>query len=90
MSAFDVQVGGSHYKGAAIQPAEFNIANGLGFAEGNVVKYVFRWQMKGGIEDLEKARHYLDLLIEAKKPRSEIVEDFTFPVDTEQKEELET
>lgn len=62
--ALAVQVGGDHYKGCAIQPIEFIHANGIGFAEGNVIKYVSRWRAKGGVEDLRKARHYLDLLID--------------------------
>ena len=64
MSALEVQVGGSHYKDKAIQPIEYIHANHLGFCEGNVVKYISRWRQKNGIADLEKARHYLDLLIE--------------------------
>lgn len=59
-----VQVGGSHYKDLAIQPVEFIYANGIGFFEGNVIKYVSRWRSKGGVADLEKARHYIDMLIE--------------------------
>lgn len=58
------QVGGTHYKLQAIQPWDYILANGLGFLEGNIVKYVSRWQRKGGVEDLKKARHYLDKLIE--------------------------
>lgn len=64
MSALDVQIGGSHYKDKAIQPVEYIHANGLGFCEGNVVKYVTRWKEKNGVADLEKARHYLDILIQ--------------------------
>lgn len=64
MSALDTQVAGSHYKDCAIQPVEYIHANGLGFCEGSVVKYVTRWRAKGGVADLEKARHFLDLLIE--------------------------
>lgn len=63
-SALNVQVGGSHYKDMAIQPVEFIHANGIGYLEGNVIKYVSRWRKKNGIADLEKARHYIDLLIE--------------------------
>ena len=63
-SAFDVQVGGSHYKNGAIQPVEFCLSNDVTFVEGNIIKYVVRWKDKGGIDDLKKARHYLDLLIE--------------------------
>jgi hypothetical protein len=59
-----VQVGGDHYKTAAIQPIEFILVNDLSFVEGNVVKYVARWKTKGGVEDLRKARHYLDLYIQ--------------------------
>jgi hypothetical protein len=59
------QVGGSHYASMAIQPFEYIHANGIGFAEGCVIKYVSRWKAKGGIEDLKKAKHFLDLLIEA-------------------------
>jgi hypothetical protein len=62
-NAKDIQIGGSHYK-TAIQPIEYVFANRLGFCEGNIVKYVTRYKNKNGIEDLEKARHYLDLLIE--------------------------
>ena len=59
------QEGGQHYKDMAIQPFEYIHANGIGFAEGCVIKYVSRWRAKGGVEDLKKARHFLDLLIEA-------------------------
>ena len=58
------QVGGAHYKDKAIQPWDFIASNKLGYLEGNIIKYVSRWQDKGGIEDLRKARHYLDKLIE--------------------------
>ena len=61
------QEGGGHYKGMTIQPFEYIHANGLGFAEGCVVKYVSRWKVKNGVEDLKKARHFLDLLIEAEE-----------------------
>ena len=58
------QVGGAHYATKAIQPWDFIIANNLGYLEGNIVKYVSRWKDKGGIEDLKKAQHYLQKLIE--------------------------
>jgi hypothetical protein len=58
------QVAGTHYMDKAIQPWDFIAANELGFFEGNIVKYVSRWQDKDGVADLEKARHYLDKLIE--------------------------
>jgi hypothetical protein len=62
------QVGGDHYKGYAIQPAEFIHKNGIGFAEGNVIKYVCRHRSKGGADDLRKAIHYLEMLIELEYP----------------------
>lgn len=61
--ANDLQVGGSHYQ-KAIQPWDYIIANNLGYLEGNVVKYVSRWRDKGGVQDLRKAQHYLQKLIE--------------------------
>jgi hypothetical protein len=64
MNALDVQTGGSHYKDLKIQPVEYIHANDLGFCEGSVVKYITRWRAKNGIEDLKKARHFIDLLIE--------------------------
>jgi hypothetical protein len=63
-SAQESQVGGSHYKWMAIQPAEYAQRNGLGFLEGNVVKYVTRHDRKGGKEDLLKAIHCIQMLIE--------------------------
>lgn len=63
-SNFETQVGGNHYKDLAIQPLEFIVKNDLDFLQGNVVKYVVRYKVKNGIEDLKKARHYLDLMIE--------------------------
>ena len=63
-SPMQTQVGGSHYKDMAIQPVEFIHKNGIGYMEGNVIKYVSRWRGKNGLEDLKKARHYIDLLIE--------------------------
>ena len=59
----DIQIGGSHYKDLEIQPIDYIMGNSLGYAEGNVVKYVSRWRDKGGIEDLRKAKHYIDFLI---------------------------
>ena len=64
MTALDKQVGGNHYREQGIQPITYIYANQLGFCEGNVVKYVTRWKNKGGIDDLRKAIHYLELLIQ--------------------------
>ena len=62
--ANDIQPGGDHYITKAIQPWDYIIANDLGFMEGSVIKYVSRWKTKGGLEDLEKAKHFIDKLIE--------------------------
>ena len=61
------QVGGNHYKGFVIQPVEFIYKNNIPFIEGNILKYILRYKQKNGIEDLKKARHYLDMLIELEK-----------------------
>jgi len=65
MSSKDIQVGGSHYKDMAIQPIDYIMRNRLDYCEGNIVKYVSRYRYKNGIEDLRKARHYIDMLIES-------------------------
>jgi len=64
VNANDVQTGGHHYVMKAIQPWDFIIANNLGYLEGNIIKYVTRHKEKGGIEDLKKAQHYLQKLME--------------------------
>lgn len=63
-SALDTQVGGDHYKKLRIQPMEYSMANGLDACQHTIVKYVTRFRDKGGIADLEKARHCIDMLIE--------------------------
>jgi len=63
-NALDKQIGGDHYRTLAIQPVEFIHANGIGYFEGNIIKYVSRWRQKNGIADLEKAKHYIELLVE--------------------------
>lgn len=63
-SPLDVQEGGSHYKNCAIQPIEYAMKNNLDHCQANIIKYTTRFRDKGGKEDLLKARHYIDLLIE--------------------------
>ena len=64
-TALQKQTGGTHYKNMAIQPAEYAEKNGLSLLEGNVVKYITRWKLKGQpLDDLNKAKHCIDLLIE--------------------------
>jgi hypothetical protein len=60
------QVGGDHYKEMVIQPLEFVVRNNLGFCEANAIKYVCRHHAKGGVKDIDKAIHYLQLLKEFK------------------------
>ena len=62
--AIDKQIGGNHYKSMAIQPVEFIDKNGIGFIEGCVIKYVCRHQSKNGVQDIDKAIHFLKLLKE--------------------------
>ena len=59
-----IQVGGDHYKKSNIQAWDFIHENGIGFIAGNIIKYIVRYNSKNGVEDLKKARHYLDKLIE--------------------------
>jgi hypothetical protein len=70
MSASDTQVGGDHYKSLAIQPAEFCQRNRLGYLEGLAIKYLCRHGRKNGREDLEKAIHCIQMLIEMEYPSS--------------------
>ena len=63
-SSYDKQIGGTHYKKMKIQPSKFVIENKLLFPEGNVIKYICRHQYKGGKEDLEKAMHFIEMIIE--------------------------
>lgn len=73
MSALDKQPGGTHYKDNPIQPIEYIHANQIGYCEGNVIKYVTRWRKKNGIQDLEKAKHYIELLIELETQKQKII-----------------
>lgn len=62
--AMSIQVGGSHYKNFPIQPVDFCQRNQLNYCESAAIKYLCRHREKNGIEDLKKARHYIDLLME--------------------------
>ena len=63
-NSLEEQVGGKHYRSMKIQPAEFINENKLLFAEGNAIKYICRHSRKGGIEDIDKAIHYLEMIKE--------------------------
>jgi len=64
MNPYKKQIGGTHYKDMVIQPSEFINKNKLQFAEGNAIKYICRHAAKGEVQDLEKAKHYIDMIIE--------------------------
>lgn len=71
MKTLETQIGGNHYKDMNIQPLEFIMANKLPYCEANIIKYVCRYKSKNGLQDLLKARHYLDILIEHEQRRTE-------------------
>ena len=64
MSVWKKQVGGKHYIKYKIQPSHFVTENKLLYPEGSVIKYILRHQDKGGKEDLLKAKHFIDMIIE--------------------------
>ena len=61
---WDKQIGGSHYQKFKIQPSKFVVDNKLLYPEGCVIKYIIRHGMKNGKEDLLKAKHFIDMIIE--------------------------
>lgn len=73
MSALSEQAGGNHYKDLAIQPVEYNYKNQLPYLEGNVVKYVTRHKSKNGAEDIRKAIHYCQLILELEYGETNVV-----------------
>lgn len=64
VNANDVQVGGNHYKNQSIQHWDYVAANDLDYFQGQITKYVSRWKDKNGIQDLEKADHFLKKYME--------------------------
>ena len=65
------QVDGEHYKNKVIQPWDYIVANNMGFLEGSVIKYVSRYKEKNGLKDLEKAKHFIEKLIEVLRQQEE-------------------
>ena len=63
-NSLEDQIGGKHYRDMKIQPAEFINENNLQFAEGNAIKYICRHPHKGKRKDIEKAIHYLEMILE--------------------------
>jgi len=64
MSTYNKQIGGTHYQNFKIQPSKFVIENELLYPEGCVIKYILRHRLKGKKQDLEKAKHFIDMIIE--------------------------
>lgn len=60
----DVQVGGAHYKNVTVQPIQFSHKNKLIAGEFSVLRYILRWRTKNGLEDIQKAEHYIRLMIQ--------------------------
>ena len=81
MSTYDKQIGGTHYQKFKIQPSKFVIANELLYPEGCVIKYILRHRLKGKKQDLEKAKHFIDMIIERDYPK-----DFLEEAEKEKKE----
>lgn len=71
MSILDTQVGGNHYAKMKIQPMEFSMVNGLDACQHTAIKYIARFRDKGGIEDLNKAIHVIQMLIEFEEKKND-------------------
>lgn len=67
--ANDHQIGGAHYKAHRYETWDVILDWNLGYLDGNAVKYLSRWRLKGGVQDLKKARHYIDKLIEIEEQK---------------------
>jgi hypothetical protein len=72
---YSKQIGGSHYRNMVVQPSEFINKNKLLFAEGNAIKYICRHAYKGERQDLEKAKHYIDMILERDYPLVPMTEE---------------
>ena len=81
LKAYDKQIGGSHYQNFKIQPSKFVIENELLYPEGCVIKYILRHRLKGKREDLKKAIHFIEMIIERDYPK-----DFLEEAEKEKKE----
>ena len=66
-TANDTQVGGAHYKQHTYETWDVILDWNLGYLDGNAVKYLSRWRSKGGVQDLKKAAHYIQKLIEVEE-----------------------
>ena len=87
MKPYDKQIGGTHYQNFKIQPSKFVIENELLYPEGCVIKYILRHRLKGKKQDLEKAKHFIDMIIERDYPTTiSISKDFLEEAEKEKKE----
>lgn len=77
MKANDEQIGGRHYIDKPFQPWDYIVGNKMGYLEGNIIKYVSRYKEKNGVEDLIKASHYLDKLIEVTRNEQKRISEVT-------------
>ena len=77
MGALDKQEGGSHYKDMPIQPVEFIVANSIPYREANVIKYVARHATKNGVQDINKAIHYLEMIRDDYEAKTQSESDST-------------
>ena len=80
---WDKQIGGQHYQKFKIQPSKFVIENELLYPEGCVIKYILRHRLKGKRQDLEKAIHFIEMIIERDYPEKK---DFLEEAEKEKKE----
>lgn len=69
MSANEKQIGGNHYK-STMECWDYILSNELGYLEGTAIKYLTRWRKKNGVEDLKKAIHFIEKLIEVESAKS--------------------
>ena len=79
---YNKQIGGTHYQNFKIQPSKFVIENELLYPEGCVIKYILRHRLKGKRQDLEKAKHFIDMIIERDYPEKK---DFLEEAEKEKK-----
>jgi len=77
-NANNKQVAGDHYQ-SPIQCWDYLIANVIGYLEGTAIKYLSRWKKKGGIDDLKKAIHFIEKLIEVNTHEKSIYPDEPAP-----------
>lgn len=76
MTASNKQIAGSHYQ-SSMQCWDFILANDLGYLEGTAIKYLTRFRKKNGVEDLKKAKHFIEKLIEIEEAKLPSLDNVT-------------